>query len=121
MREFMSIAKALADANRVRLLMVLRGGELCVCRLTELFCLAPSTMSKHLSVLYQAKLVNARKQGRWVYYSLPGEDAPRTVQAALEWVSSSLVGDRQVVEDAEELKLILAQDPSELCRKQCRQ
>ncbi|HOB97783.1 MAG TPA: hypothetical protein PKM43_03425 [Verrucomicrobiota bacterium] len=41
MREFMSITKALADANRVPMGLVLRKGELCACQLTELFGLAP--------------------------------------------------------------------------------
>ena len=48
MREFMNITKALADENRVRALLALRKGELCVCQITELFGLAASTVSKHL-------------------------------------------------------------------------
>jgi DNA-binding transcriptional ArsR family regulator len=40
MREFMAVAKALADENRVRMLLALRGGELCVCQITELLGLA---------------------------------------------------------------------------------
>ena len=70
MRAFMSLTKALADPNRVRLLLALRGGELCACQITELFGLAPSTMSKHLSILYQAGLVDSRKNGRWVHYGV---------------------------------------------------
>ena len=68
MREFMNITKALADENRVRTLLALRKGELCVCQITELFGLAVSTVSKHLSILYQAGLVESRKDGRWIYY-----------------------------------------------------
>ena len=45
MREFMNITKALEDENRVRALLALRKGELCVCQLTELFGLAASTVS----------------------------------------------------------------------------
>ena len=41
MREFMNITKALADENRVRMLLALRKGEFCVCQITELFGLAP--------------------------------------------------------------------------------
>jgi DNA-binding transcriptional ArsR family regulator len=119
MREFMNLSKALADANRVRMLLVLRQGELCACQLTELFGLAPSTMSKHLSILYQARLVNTRKDGRWVYYSLPGKDAPAPVRTALEWVKLSLAADEQAVADAKRLKQLLKIDPTELCRKQC--
>ena len=45
MREFLNITKALADENRVRTLLALRQGELCVCQITELLALAPSTVS----------------------------------------------------------------------------
>ena len=117
----MNISKALADANRVRLLLSLRGRELCACQITELFGLAPSTMSKHLSILYQAGLVDSRKDGRWVHYSLPGKEASPSVRAALDWVKSSLAHDEQAAADAGRLKQVLKIDPTELCRRQCRQ
>jgi ArsR family transcriptional regulator, arsenate/arsenite/antimonite-responsive transcriptional repressor len=121
MREFMKISKALADANRVRILLALRPQELCACQITELFGLAPSTMSKHLSILYQAQLLNMRKQGRWVYFSRPGKEAPPSVRAALAWVDLSLADNEQAAADAKRLKQVLKIDPSDLCRKQCRQ
>lgn len=120
MREFMNITKALSDANRVRMLLALRDGELCACQITELLGLAPSTMSKHLSILYQAQLVNTRKDGRWVYYSLPGKEASAWIQKALEWVISSVSGSEQVVADAKRLKAVLKVDCTELCRKHYR-
>ena len=84
MRQFMAMTKALADEKRVRVLLALQGGELCVCQITELFGLAASTISKHLSILYQAGLVNSRKDGRWIYYSLAakGASAPPAKRSA---------------------------------------
>jgi len=120
MREFMNLTKALADANRVRLVLALRGRELCACQITELFGLAPSTMSKHLSLLYQAGLVNSRKDGRWVYYSLPGKEAPGVVRQALEWVCDSLAEHERIADDAKRLKQVLKVSPTELCKRQCR-
>jgi DNA-binding transcriptional ArsR family regulator len=119
MRGFMNITKALADENRVRMLLALRGGELCVCQITELFGLAPSTVSKHLSILYQAGLAESRKEGRWIYYRLPGRSAPVAVRRAIEWVAQSVNGEPQVVDDAARLKKIQTMDPVELCRRQC--
>ncbi len=119
MRAFMNISKALADENRVRMLLALRGGELCVCQITELFGLAPSTISKHLSILYQAGLAESRKDGRWIYYRLPGKAAPEPVRGALAWVAKSANGDERVAADAARLKKILAMDPAELFRRQC--
>lgn len=119
MREFMNITKALADETRLRTLLALRQGEVCVCQITELFGLAPSTMSKHLSILYQAGLVNSRKEGRWIYYSLAGKEAPAPVRNALEWVAQSLADNSRVTEDAKRLKHVLQCNPAELCRRQC--
>ena len=119
MREFMNLTKALSDENRVRALLALHQGELCVCQLTELFGLAPSTMSKHLSILYQAGLVTQRKDGRWIYYALPGKDALVAVREAIDWVAKSLGKNPRIAEDRQRLKQVLKQDPAELCKRQC--
>ena len=60
MRDFMAITKALSDPGRVRILLALRRRELCVCQIAELFGFAPSTMSKHLSILHHAGLIQSR-------------------------------------------------------------
>ena len=56
MRDLLQITKALADPNRVRVLLALQHRELCVCQISELFQLAPSTISKHLSILHQRRV-----------------------------------------------------------------
>ena len=119
MKEFLNITKALADENRLRILMALQEGEICVCQITELMGLAMSTVSKHLSVLYQAGLVNARKEGRWMYYSLPGKGTPTAAREAVAWVRRSLDGQERIAEDGKRLKKVLAMDLSELCKRQC--
>ena len=72
----MAITKALSDPNRVRILLALKHGELCVCQITELFGFAPSTVSRHLSILHHAHLILSRKSERWVYYRLDDPAAP---------------------------------------------
>jgi DNA-binding transcriptional ArsR family regulator len=119
MREFMNITKALADEHRVRTLLALQKGELCVCQITELFGLAPSTVSKHLSILYQAGLVVSRKDGRWIYYALPGKAASVAVREAIDWVKKSLGHTPHATEDAKRLKQVLNMDPTKLCKRQC--
>jgi len=118
-RDIMNITKALADENRVRALLALREGELCVCQITELFGLAPSTISKHLSILQQAGLVESRKQGRWIYYKLPRNGASPAVREAIRWVERSLANEPRIGADRRNLKKILRMDPAELCKKQC--
>ena len=117
MREFMPLPKALSDENRVRILMALTGGELCVCEITALFGLSPSTTSKHLSILYQAGLTNSRKEGRWMYYSLPGKEAPAAVREAIGWVRNALAENPRIHEDAERLKKVLKMPTAELCKR----
>ena len=119
LRQTMAITKALSDENRVRMLLTLRDGELCVCQITELFGLAASTISKHLSILYQAGLVNSRKDGRWIYYSLPGKEAAAPLREVTRWIHGAVAEDVRITEDAARLKKVMAMDPVELCRKQC--
>jgi len=118
MRGFMAITKALSDPNRVRMLLALRGGELCVCQITELFGFAPSTVSRHLSILHHAGLILSRKSERWVYYRLPGKHAVLAVREALDWVHKSLAKTEETKADAKKLKEILKTDPAKLCRRQ---
>ena len=117
MREVLDITKALADGNRLRVLMALTDGELCVCQIVELLALAPSTVSKHMSILRQARLVEDRKEGRWVYYRLPDQDAPDAVKETIAWVRHNLARSPQTLRDGKKLQEILAMDPGVLCKR----
>src|SRR5215510_281817 len=92
--------------------------ELCVCQVIELLGLAPSTVSKHLSILKQARLIDGRKHGRWMYYRLADEDVPTVAKDAISWALNGLGRDRQRLQDAERLIQILAMDPEVLCLTQ---
>ncbi len=118
MREFMDIAKALADPNRVRLLLALEGRELCVCQLVALLELAPSTVSKHLSVLHHARLIEARKAGKWIHYRQAAVSAPPLVREALGWVRRSLIGEAQINWDAQRIGELVDMDVEALCKLQ---
>lgn len=116
--DFMAVTKALADENRVRLLLALREQELCVCQLIELVGLAPSTVSKHMSILRQSRLVEGRKEGRWMYYRLAGAEASPAISESLDWMRRYLARDPQVVQDAQRLRAILKVDLQKLCESQ---
>jgi ArsR family transcriptional regulator len=118
MREFMAVTNALSDPSRVRMLLALCHRELCVCQITELFGLAPSTVSKHLSILHHAGLIQSRKTERWVYYRLPDKSAPVAVREALDWVHKSLAKTDETAADAKQLKRILKTDLAVICRRQ---
>jgi DNA-binding transcriptional ArsR family regulator len=76
-------SKGLAHAARLRLLAMLEGGELCVCQLTAVLELAPSTVSEHLSVLARGGLVTERKEGKLVFYRLREDGAAAALLAPL--------------------------------------
>ena len=105
----------MSDPGRLRMLMALVGRSLCVCQITEMLGLAPSTVSKHLSILKAAGLVEETKKGRWVYHQLCAQDC--ACSPVVEWVNGALAKDATVAEDAAKLKQILNIDPEALCRK----
>jgi len=92
---------------------MLRSGELCVCQITEVLKLAPSTVSAHLKELKQARLTRERKVGRWVHVSLSDDPGVRS------WIDVSLApltDDPQLTGDAgfvEEIRRLPVED---LCR-----
>ena len=106
----MNITKALSDENRIRILMALQAHvELCVCNINEMLELAPSTVSKHLFLLKNARLVKARKDGRWMYYRLNrGQEAPEMVTQALDWIVQSVSDEPEINADREKLACILS-------------
>ncbi len=117
LEQFARIAQALADENRVRLLLALQGRELCVCQMVELLGLAPSTVSKHLSILRAAGLVRSRKDERWMFYRPADPGAPAAVRSAVDWALKTLSKDPRIGQDGKRLGRILQMDRSELCRK----
>jgi DNA-binding transcriptional ArsR family regulator len=104
--------KALGHPVRLRILALLRAGELCVCQITAVIRLAPSTVSAHLADLKRAGLVEERKSGRWVHYRL-ADRLPAGVAAAL-W--AELGADEQVRVDAELQRRLGAVPLETLCR-----
>ena len=119
MTDFIAITKALADPNRVRALLALRNGELCVCQIIELLYLAPSTVSKHMSILKQAGLVVSRKEERWMYYRLPdGKTSSALIRTTLQWLFSVLDENESIGRDQKKLSGIKRQNPSSLCKSQ---
>jgi DNA-binding transcriptional ArsR family regulator len=117
MKDYLAVTKALSDASRARMLCALRGGELCVCQLIELLGLAPSTVSKHLSILNQADLVESRKHGRWVYYRLPCKPGSSVAARMTKETFRALADSGAVREDEKQLKRIRKADLEQLCRR----
>jgi len=118
MREILAVMKALADESRLRVLVALQGRELCLCQIVELLGLANSTVSRHMSILHQARIVESRKDGRWNYFRLATEDESPEAAAAASLALESLKRDAKIKSDARRLQQILKMDPEVLCRQQ---
>jgi ArsR family transcriptional regulator, arsenate/arsenite/antimonite-responsive transcriptional repressor len=118
MNSFLNLTRALSDENRLRALLALEGRELCVCQIIELLELAPSTVSKHMSILKQAGLVEGQKRGRWMYYRQPDAEAPAEARQALEFVRACLLQSQRTRQDQRRLSAILKLDRDTICRRQ---
>lgn len=68
--ETAQICKALGDEKRINIIQMLTKGELCACNLLEAFNITQPTLSHHMKILSECKLVNSRKTGKWTYYSI---------------------------------------------------
>ena len=67
------ILKALADENRIRILNLLRNGELCVCDIEAVLGIKQSNTSRHLNRLKLAGIIASEKKSPWIYYRLKDE------------------------------------------------
>lgn len=68
--EKVGLFKALADTNRLMIVDMLSCGELCACKILEKFNITQPTLSHHMKILCECGLVNGRKEGKWMHYSL---------------------------------------------------
>jgi len=112
--DILSITKALSDETRVRALLSLKDGELCLCQIIEVLGLAPSTVSKHMNVLQQARLVERRKRGKWCFYRLADSKDGPAAKRALAWVVAELRDSPTIARDAERIRKVRKQDLEKL-------
>jgi ArsR family transcriptional regulator, arsenate/arsenite/antimonite-responsive transcriptional repressor len=99
MRELVNIFKALSDRNRMRIMKLLENRPLCVCEITAVLKLAPSTISKHLSILRQANLIMDEKEGKWVNYRLNQDNFQSYTPDLLKLLHSWLPSDETITRD----------------------
>ena len=107
LKEFIKIMKALSDPNRVKLVKMLQKRTMCVCEVQAALGIAQPTVSKHLKILEGAGLVDRKKEGLWVNYSLT--DGVRSPYAAsllgnlMHWLDDDS-GIRALIEKSEAIR-----------------
>ncbi len=82
MEEILRSFKALADATRLRIMLLLLKEELCVCEMETVFSMEQSRISHALRSLRQAGLIEERRDGRWIFYKA-SEALPKTLYSYL--------------------------------------
>ena len=115
MQTALDITKALADGNRMRIILALFDHkELCVCQITELLQISMATVSRHMSILHKARLVQSRKDGRWVHYRL-AQTFPKPLG---DWLKKAVLDSTEIKADQLRLAEILFTDTVDLCLSQ---
>ena len=104
MRNLSLLHAALADENRLRLLSLIQGGEICVCYLQEVLQTNQPKISRHLAYLKKAGLVEARRDGKWMHYRL------KKLEPGFGKILTDTLGhlktEAQIKKDAQRLKQI---------------
>jgi DNA-binding transcriptional ArsR family regulator len=109
--ELVDVYKALGHPVRLRILAMLRTGELCACQITAVLKLAPSTVSAHLAELRRAGVVVERKESRWVIFR-----HAQGAQALIAQALASLAGDARIEADARIVRHLRRVPLEKLCR-----
>lgn len=78
------IFKAFCDENRLRILELLQKGEICACYLLEDLSITQSTLSHHMKILCESGIVNNRKEGKWMHYSISPEGSKKVIELLKE-------------------------------------
>ena len=93
---------ALADRTRLRLLNLMNGREVCVCYFVEILKQGQPKISRHLAYLRNAGVVTARREGKWMHYSME-RPADAGAAAILEAALASFEADREMQSDLSRL------------------
>ncbi len=98
MSETVRLFKALSDGTRLRILNILLERECCVCEVMQVLGISQPSASRHLSILHDAGLLKAKKQGIWMNYALDHEGMPAYAQEIIKGV-------RLAIEETPEARL----------------
>lgn len=114
MQDLLTAAKVFSEPKRVRVLAVLRHGDLCVCELCDALELPQSTLSTHLQLLRQSGFVRTHQEGKWIYYGLAAAGR-RQVEAFFSLFEDTLGADKRLRRDADRVQQRITLRTDGLC------
>lgn len=112
MRDLICVLKAVADRNRMRILKMLEKKSMCVCELAAVLGIRQPSVSKHLSILKNAGLIQDARNGQWIDYSLCMEHSNTYSPVIQATIKNCLNDDPVIQSDREKTKTLCRQ---ELC------
>ena len=115
MKNLLSILAALSDESRLRAFLLLRDQELCVCQIIDVLGLSPATVSKHMSILHQAGLVDRRKEGKWHYYRWADAKATSVIGRAMRLAREGAGDDVTIIADSKRCCGVQKKELTEVC------
>ena len=116
MDDCLRIMNAVSDRNRLRLLKLLEGRELCVCRIRPVIGGPASGVSRNLNLLKKAGLLASRREGKWIHYRQNFEGADPAARQVLGLVAGWLNEDPQIRKDRKEMERVLRMSLDVVCR-----
>jgi len=116
MRNLLNIFKALSDETRLRILKLLEGGELCICKIMDVVDMKQSRISRHMGILKNAGLVTDRRDGKWVHYSLNLRPENFCCEEMISFLAACLKDYDLVLQDQKKLQKLLEREKKGLWR-----
>ena len=104
MEQLIRTFKALSDETRLRILRVLMERECCVCEVMQALEISQTRASRNLKVLYDARLLKMRRDGRWVLYSIDRKGMKPYSAILVQAVKKALENSPMVTLDQKRLK-----------------
>lgn len=107
MKKTVKIFKALADPTRLRIIILLLENDLCVCELLFILGMEQSRISHQLRILRDAELVEDRRDGKWIVYTIPNEMKKKLKPLLAPMFGENLYQSKKIRQDKENLKICL--------------
>ena len=88
-----SMFKAFCDENRLQILQLLRDGERCACSILDEMQITQPTLSHHMKILCDSGVVDGRKEGKWMHYSISEDGLENVMNYLNEFMKNTKMED----------------------------
>ena len=110
MKDLIRVFKALSDATRLRIVLLLAERDLCVCELVFILKIEQSRISHHLRILRDGDLVEDIREGRWIIYRIPDAIRKNLASLLLNFAEPAVADSKAVIQDIDRLDLCLREN-----------